>query len=440
MTSPAHSPVAATRPSSIRPAALLVLLAAAAGAGLVAAGDGVALDWRARGEGIDAVRVEVGQHPRQRGHDCQPLLVADRGRRRGGVVRVDGLAAGQPVEVVEDLLDPVVVVQPAVPGVLAQRHGGEEAQRPVLADVEFVLVQGFLAGQFGVFGQPHQGRDVDDIYQDPYSAKRGFWFSHIGWMLKNYPSGHYDYKNIPDLKADPVLVAQDKYYALWILLANIGLPALFGWMVGDIAGTLVLAGLLRLVLSHHFTFFINSLCHMFGTRPYTDTNTARDNPILAIFTWGEGYHNYHHFFQYDYRNGVKWWQYDPSKWIIYVLSKIGLTWDLKRIPDVTIQHAQTEMAFKLAEKKVATFSGNLTSDFQAIKDRLNSEQQAFKQTIAEWQALKTQAIEMKKNEFAQRIHEVDDKLKDQFSGIENKLRNHAQQIENLVNHLKGKHV
>ena len=308
----------------------------------------------------------------------------------------------------------------------------------------FFLIGGTLAVQGSVFdwcaGHRLHHRHVDDIYQDPYSAKRGFWFSHIGWMLKNYPSGHYDYKNIPDLKADPVLVAQDKYYALWILLANIGLPALFGWMVGDIAGTLVLAGLLRLVLSHHFTFFINSLCHMFGTRPYTDTNTARDNPILAIFTWGEGYHNYHHFFQYDYRNGVKWWQYDPSKWIIYGLSKIGLTWDLKRIPDVTIQHAQTEMAFKLAEKKVATFSGNLTSDFQAIKDRLNSEQQAFKQTIAEWQALKTQAIEMKKNEFAQRIHEVDDKLKDQFSGIENKLRNHAQQIENLVNHLKGKHV
>ena len=308
----------------------------------------------------------------------------------------------------------------------------------------FFLIGGTLAVQGSVFdwcaGHRLHHRHVDDIYQDPYSAKRGFWFSHIGWMLKNYPSGRYDYKNIPDLKADPVLVAQDKYYALWILLANIGLPALFGWMVGDIAGTLVLAGLLRLVLSHHFTFFINSLCHMFGTRPYTDTNTARDNPILAIFTWGEGYHNYHHFFQYDYRNGVKWWQYDPSKWIIYGLSKIGLTWDLKRIPDVTIQHAQTEMAFKLAEKKVATFSGNLTSDFQAIKDRLNSEQQAFKQTIAEWQALKTQAIEMKKNEFAQRIHEVDDKLKDQFSGIENKLRNHAQQIENLVNHLKGKHV
>ena len=308
----------------------------------------------------------------------------------------------------------------------------------------FFLIGGTLAVQGSVFdwcaGHRLHHRHVDDIYQDPYSAKRGFWFSHIGWMLKNYPSGHYDYKNIPDLKADPVLVAQDKYYALWILLANIGLPALFGWMVGDIAGTLVLAGLLRLVLSHHFTFFINSLCHMFGTRPYTDTNTARDNPILAIFTWGEGYHNYHHFFQYDYRNGVKWWQYDPSKWIIYGLSKIGLTWDLKRIPDVTIQHAQTEMAFKRAEKKVATFSGNLTSDFQVIKDRLNSEQQAFKQTIAEWQALKTQAIEMKKNEFAQRMNEVDDKLKDQFASIEQKLRNHVQQLDQVLGQLKGKQI
>ena len=308
----------------------------------------------------------------------------------------------------------------------------------------FLLIGGTLAVQGSVFdwcaGHRIHHRHVDDIYQDPYSAKRGFWFSHIGWMLRNYPSGNYDYKNIPDLKADPVLVAQDKYYALWILLANIGLPALAGWLVGDVTGTLVLAGLLRLVLSHHFTFFINSLCHMFGTRPYTDTNTARDNPILAIFTWGEGYHNYHHYFQYDYRNGVKWWQYDPSKWIIYGLSKVGLTWDLKRVPDVTIQHAQTEMAFKRAEKKVATFSGNLTSDFHMVKDRLNTEQQAFKQTLAEWQALKTQAIEMKKNEFAQRIHEVDDKLKDQFNSIEQKLRNHAQQLETLVSQLKGKQV
>ena len=68
---------------------------------------------------------------------------------------------------------------------------------------------------------------------------------------------------------------------------------------------------------------------MFGTRPYTDENTARDNGLLAIVTWGEGYHNYHHYFQYDYRNGVKWWQYDPTKWIIGLLAKVGLASNLK---------------------------------------------------------------------------------------------------------------
>ncbi|MFW2177132.1 MULTISPECIES: fatty acid desaturase [unclassified Moraxella] len=308
----------------------------------------------------------------------------------------------------------------------------------------FFLIGGTLAVQSSVFdwcsGHRVHHRHVDDVYEDPYSAKRGFWFSHIGWMLRNYPSGKFDYKNIPDLKVDPVLVLQHEYYGLWVVLANLGLPALAGWLVGDIAGTMVLAGLLRLVLSHHFTFFINSLCHMYGTRPYTDTNTARDNPILALFTWGEGYHNYHHYFQYDYRNGVKWWQYDPSKWIIYGLSKVGLTWDLKRVPDVTIQHAQTEMAFKRAEKKVAMFSGNLTTDFQMVKERLNTEQQAFKQTLAEWQALKTQAIELKKTEFAQRLNEVDEKMKDQFQAIEQKLKAHSQQIELTLAQLNGKHA
>ena len=306
----------------------------------------------------------------------------------------------------------------------------------------FLLIGGTLAVQSSVFdwcsGHREHHRHVDDEIQDPYSARRGFWFSHIGWMLRNYPSGRFDYKNIPDLKADPVLVAQHKYYSLWVILASFGLPALAGWMVGDVVGTLVLAGLLRLVLSHHFTFFINSLCHMFGTRPYTDSNTARDNPILAIFTWGEGYHNYHHYFQYDYRNGVKWWQYDPTKWLIYGLSKIGLTWDLKRVPDVTIQHAQVEMQFKHAERKLDGFGSQVPANIEAIKARVSNEQQAFSQTIAEWQALKTKAIEMKKTEFAQRLNEVDEKLKDQFAQIEKKLHHHSDQLEKVLSQLNGK--
>ena len=115
------------------------------------------------------------------------------------------------------------------------------------------------------------------------------------------------------------------------------------------------------MVNHHFTFFINSLAHMWGSQPYTDENTARDNGALALITYGEGYHNFHHIFQNDYRNGVRWWQYDPSKWLIATLSGLGLASDLKRVPDMWIQRAQLAMQFKrmerALERKRATASG-----------------------------------------------------------------------------------
>ena len=118
---------------------------------------------------------------------------------------------------------------------------------------------------------------VDDYDKDPYSAKRGFWFSHIGWMLREHDPKAGDFSNIKDLQRDPIVVWQHKYYAAIVLAMNIGLPALVGFINGDLAASLLLAGVLRLVLSHHFTFFINSLAHIWGRRPYTDKNTARDN-------------------------------------------------------------------------------------------------------------------------------------------------------------------
>ena len=113
-----------------------------------------------------------------------------------------------------------------------------------------------------------------------------------------------------------MLAFQHRFYLPLALATNFGIPLLAGWAIGDVWGTFILAGVLRLVVSHHVTFFINSLAHMWGSRPYTEENTARDNPVLAFFTYGEGYHNYHHIFAHDYRNGVRWWQWDPTKWLI----------------------------------------------------------------------------------------------------------------------------
>ena len=181
------------------------------------------------------------------------------------------------------------------------------------------LVFGTMALQNSVFawcsGHRTHHLHVDDVERDPYSARRGFWFSHIGWMLREYPSGREDFRNIPDLKKDPMLVFQHRYYVPLAVGVNFGLPLAAGLLFHDVWGMLILAGVLRLVWSHHVTFFINSLAHMWGSRPYTEDNTARDNPVLAVITYGEGYHNFHHIFAHDYRNGVRWWQWDPTKWL-----------------------------------------------------------------------------------------------------------------------------
>lgn len=173
-------------------------------------------------------------------------------------------------------------------------------------------------------------RHIDEKDGDPYAITRGFWFAHIGWMLRNHPTGNPDFSNAADLMNDKIVMFQHKHYLSLLLLTNIGLPLAVGWAVGDLWGVLLLGGLLRLVVSHQLTFFINSLCHMWGSRPYTDENSARDNPVLAVVTWGEGFHNYHHLFQYDYRNGIRWWHIDVTKWMIYSLSCVGLAKNLKR--------------------------------------------------------------------------------------------------------------
>ncbi len=197
----------------------------------------------------------------------------------------------------------------------------------------------------------HRHVDVND--KDPYSAKKGFWFSHIGWMLREYQSECYsDYSNCRDLQKDKVVMWQHKHYLAIVLAANFGITGLLGWLNGDILGMMLIAGVARLVIVHHVTFFINSLAHIWGSRPYTDTNTARDNGILAFFTFGEGYHNYHHIFEYDYRNGIHWWQYDPTKWLIKSLSWVKLTSNLRKTPEERIEKAKLQMQLKYAKKKL----------------------------------------------------------------------------------------
>ncbi len=271
-------------------------------------------------------------------------------------------------------------------------------------------------------------RFVDDVDKDPYSARRGFWFSHMGWILRDYPSGVNDFSNARDLERDPMVMFQHRYYVPLTLFMNIAFPLLLGWAVGDVWGVFLLAGLLRLVINHHCTWFINSLAHMWGSQPYTDENTARDNGALAFLTFGEGYHNFHHIFQNDYRNGVRWWQWDPTKWLINALSAMGLADNLKTVPDLWIQRAQLAMQFKRMEAALEKRRARGTDEqIERLKARVAEEYAAFRKALEEWSKLRDQWVTDRKQRLLQRWEETS--FRSRMREIEHSLRMQRRRLQ-----------
>jgi len=230
-----------------------------------------------------------------------------------------------------------------------------------------------------------------------------------------------DFTNAKDLERDPIVMFQHRFYLPLTLAMNIALPLGLGWAVGDVWGVFLLGGLLRLVINHHFTWFINSLAHMWGSQPYTDENTARDNPVLAFLTYGEGYHNFHHIFQNDYRNGVRWWHFDPTKWLIAFLSWVGLASNLKRVPDLWIQRAQLAMQFKRMEAALETKRSRFGDEqVERLKTRVAEEYAAFKKALDEWALVRDQWVADRKQRLLQKWEETTFRLR--LKQIEQGLR------------------
>ncbi|MEC4889623.1 MAG: fatty acid desaturase [Nitrospira sp.] len=175
----------------------------------------------------------------------------------------------------------------------------------------------------------HAKTDTDE---DPYNASKGFWHSHCGWLF--YETPHRTDKYEIRLRRDPVILWQHRYYWL-IVLSGLVLPFALGlWWHGNLMGgisALLMGGLLRMFLVLNSTFTINSLCHMIGSQPHGTQDSSRDSWLISFVSFGEGYHNYHHTYARDYRNGPEWYNFDPSKWIIYTLSLFGLATNLRRL-------------------------------------------------------------------------------------------------------------
>jgi stearoyl-CoA desaturase (delta-9 desaturase) len=164
-----------------------------------------------------------------------------------------------------------------------------------------------------------------DSHRDPYNIKEGVFHAHVGWLLRKQKPASIP----PFLRGDRLLELQDRFYVPLAILVGFVVPL----AVAGVGG-LVVAGVVRTVVGHHVTWLINSWAHVGGTRPFNPRVSANDNWFLAFFTFGEGYHNYHHTFPTDYRNGITTFSWDPSKWLIWSLSLVGVTYDLKRIGPV----------------------------------------------------------------------------------------------------------
>ena len=170
----------------------------------------------------------------------------------------------------------------------------------------------------------HRFSDILD--KDPHTPRQGFWFAHLDWML--HPDPKFSTEAFFQ-RWTPDLLRHSFYRALriwfWIPTTILGVGLLF---LGGIP--IVIWGLIvPIVAGWHFTWFINSLTHLWGTRRFPTNDDSRDNQLVAILTWGEGHHNSHHWRPTLARHGRLWWQWDPSWYTIWTMKEIGVFWDVK---------------------------------------------------------------------------------------------------------------
>jgi stearoyl-CoA desaturase (delta-9 desaturase) len=223
---------------------------------------------------------------------------------------------------------------------------------------------------------------------DPYNINKGFFWAHMGWIFFADPPARTR-DNASDLESDPLLQLQHRYYLPLCAFVAFGLPTMLGFAVGRPLAALYWGGLFRLVFLQHLTFLINSACHKFGSRPYTTKHTARDCWWLAILTNGEGYHNFHHTFASDYRNGHLWYHFDLSKWVINSLAAVGLATNLKSTPDAVILKARMETSFEEFKAKRAEVPAQLVVAREALEAKLHE----FQVKLREFQAWKESKVE-----------------------------------------------
>lgn len=202
-----------------------------------------------------------------------------------------------------------------------------------------MAVEGSVLQWAAVHRSHHQHSDAEHDPHSPHThgagvknAIKGMWHAHMGWILSSKDRAHARY--VVDLKKDRLVRTMSALFPLWVLLGLL-IPAVLGGLLtmtwtGVLLG-FIWGGLVRVFLVHHVTWSINSVCHIWGSRPFNSHDHSRNNPIFGVLGLGEGWHNNHHAFPTSARHGLRWWQLDVSYLIILAMSRVGLVWDV-RVP------------------------------------------------------------------------------------------------------------
>jgi stearoyl-CoA desaturase (Delta-9 desaturase) len=220
-------------------------------------------------------------------------------------------------------------------------HRSFQTSRPiqfVLGVLGSMTFQGPLIDWVGRHRIHHHFSDEDGDPHSPHTngygsglwgLLRGFWHAHIGWAFAPMQEGTERYAG--DLRRSPMLRAVSALFPLWALFGLL-IPAVIGLAVAGWFGAItgfVWGGLVRVFLAHHVTWCVNSVCHLWGTRPYQCSDESRNNLVVGVLALGEGWHNNHHAFPSSARHGLRWWQLDVSYWVIRALVLCRLAWKVR---------------------------------------------------------------------------------------------------------------
>ncbi len=210
-------------------------------------------------------------------------------------------------------------------------HKSFEAVKPVkalLGVLGSMAVEGPVIAWAAMHRQHHQHSDTKDDPHSPHmhggegvwAMLKGFWHAHMGWLLSRPDMGSEKY--VPDLLQDRIVRSVSRLFPVWVLLGLL-IPALLGGLLtlswtGALLGFLW-GGLARIFLVHHVTWSVNSVCHLWGSKPFRSHDESRNNPIMGVLAMGEGWHNNHHAFPTSARHGLRWWEFDLSYYVIRLL-------------------------------------------------------------------------------------------------------------------------